>query len=94
MKDACDQAGVQFEAIRMDPDYITLRKGPERDREIAKILGNIEKASRIGVSVITYHWTVIPIRRNGDVEVVPLTEVIKETRRVPKELYDLSKVFE
>jgi 6-phosphofructokinase len=37
---------------------------------------------------------VIPIRRNGDVEVVPLTEVIKETRRVPKELYDLSKVFE
>ena len=37
---------------------------------------------------------VIPIRRNGDVEVVPLTEVIKETRRVPKELYDLTKVFE
>ena len=48
----------------MDPDYITLRKGPERDREIARIVGNIEKASRIGVSVITYHWTVIPIRRN------------------------------
>src|SRR6476659_3311808 len=55
MKDAGDQAGVVFEAIRMDPDYITLRKGPERDREIARILGNIEKASRIGVSVITYH---------------------------------------
>jgi len=65
MKDACDQSGVVFEAIRMDPDYITLPKGPERDREIARILGNIEKASRIGVSVITYHWTVIPIRRNG-----------------------------
>ena len=25
MKDACDQAGVMLEAIRMDPDYITLR---------------------------------------------------------------------
>ena len=37
---------------------------------------------------------VIPIRRNGDVEIVPLAEVVKETRRVPKELYDLSKVFE
>ena len=36
----------QFEAIRMDPDYITLRKGPERDRELAMILGNIEKASQ------------------------------------------------
>jgi phosphofructokinase-like protein len=37
---------------------------------------------------------VIPIRRNGDVEVVPLAEVVKETRRVPKELYELSRVFE
>jgi hypothetical protein len=37
---------------------------------------------------------VIPIRRNGDVEVVPLADVVKETRRVPKELYELSRVFE
>jgi hypothetical protein len=37
---------------------------------------------------------VIPIRRNGGVEVVPLADVVKETRRVPKELYDLSRVFE
>jgi 6-phosphofructokinase 1 len=37
---------------------------------------------------------VIPIRRNGEVEVVTLAEVIKETRRVPKEMYDLSRVFE
>jgi mannonate dehydratase len=64
MKDACDQAGVVLEAIRMDPDYITLRKGPERDREIDKIVRNIEKAARVGVRIITYHWTVIPIRRN------------------------------
>jgi 6-phosphofructokinase 1 len=36
----------------------------------------------------------IPIRRNGEVEVVTLAEVVKETRRVPKEMYDLSRVFE
>ena len=64
MKEACDQSGVMLEAIRMDADYITLRKGPERDREIDTIIHNIERASRVGVRVITYHWTVIPIRRN------------------------------
>jgi hypothetical protein len=37
---------------------------------------------------------VIPIRRNGEVDVVPLADVVKETRRVPRELYDLSRVFE
>src|SRR5439155_1417151 len=36
---------------------------------------------------------VIPVRRNGDIEVVPLTDVIKEQRRVPKELYELTQVF-
>jgi mannonate dehydratase len=64
MKDDCDRHGMTFEAIRMDSEYITLRKGPERDRAIENIIGNIEKASRVGVRVITYHWTVIPIRRN------------------------------
>jgi 6-phosphofructokinase 1 len=55
-------------------------------------------ATRLGVAavelIVQGKSGVIPIRRNGDVEVVPLTDVIKETRRVPKELYDLSKVFE
>jgi phosphofructokinase-like protein len=55
-------------------------------------------ATRLGTAavelIVDGKSGVIPIRRNGDVEVVPLTEVIKETRRVPKELYDLSKVFE
>jgi len=55
-------------------------------------------ATRLGVAavelIVEGKSGVIPIRRNGDVEVVPLTEVIKETRRVPKELYELSKVFE
>jgi len=64
MRDNCDRYGVTFEAIRMDPEYITMRPGPERDRELDIILGNIQKASQAGVKLITYHWTVIPIRRN------------------------------
>lgn len=64
MREDCDRRGVLIEAIRMDSDYITLPKGPERDRALATILGNIENAAKIGVKVITYHWTVIPIRRN------------------------------
>lgn len=54
-------------------------------------------ATRLGVSatelITSGKSGVIPIRRNGDVEVVPLSEVVKEQRRVPKELYELSKVF-
>jgi mannonate dehydratase len=64
MRDNCDKLGVVFEAIRMDAEYINLRKGPERDRRLESILGNIQKASQVGVKYITYHWTVIPIRRN------------------------------
>jgi len=55
-------------------------------------------ATRLGVAAVELVTAgksgVIPIRRNGDVEVVPLAEVVKETRRVPRELYDLSRVFE
>ena len=54
-------------------------------------------ATRLGVAavelVIDGRSGVIPIRRNGDVEIVPLTEVVRETRRVPRELYDLTEVF-
>ena len=64
MRDDCDRSGVVFEAIRMDADYIAMRKGVERNREIEIILENIRKASQAGVKLITYHWTVIPIRRN------------------------------
>ncbi|MBL8230799.1 MAG: mannonate dehydratase [Bryobacterales bacterium] len=64
MRENCDRMGVQLEALRMDAEYITMRPGPDRDREIEIIAGNVEKASKIGVKVITYHWTVIPIRRN------------------------------
>ena len=65
MRDNCDKAGMTFEAIRMDSEYIMLRSGPERDRRLDAIMGNIEKASKAGVKVITHHWTVIPIRRNA-----------------------------
>ena len=67
MKDNCDKYGVVFEAIRMDSDYIKLRKWPERDREIDTVVGNIRKAAQASVKIITYHWEVIPYRRNGKV---------------------------
>ena len=55
-------------------------------------------ATRLGVAavelVIGGKSGIIPIRRNGQVEVVPLAEVVKESSRVPRELYDLSRVFE
>lgn len=35
----------------------------------------------------------IPIRKDGDVRVVPLREVVKEQRTVPRELYELARVF-
>src|SRR5262249_39242944 len=65
MRDNCDKAGMTFEAIRMDSEYIMLPKGNERDRRLDAIIGNIQKASQVGVKVITHHWTVIPIRRNA-----------------------------
>src|SRR5438270_948502 len=36
---------------------------------------------------------VIPIRRDGGVQVVPLREVVAEQRQVPKDLYDLAAIF-
>ena len=55
-------------------------------------------ATRLGVEavelVVAGKSGVIPIRRNGDVDVVPLADVVKQTRTVPRELYDLSRVFE
>jgi 6-phosphofructokinase 1 len=55
-------------------------------------------ATRLGVEaaelVVAGKSGVIPIRRNGGVDVVPLADVVKETHRVPRELYDLSRVFE
>ena len=65
MKDNCDEYGVVLEAIRMDSDYIRMRKGQDRDREIDTIVENIRKAAQAGVRTVTYNWEVIPYRRNG-----------------------------
>jgi hypothetical protein len=35
----------------------------------------------------------IPIRKDGEVAIVPIRDVVAETRRVPRELYDLQLVF-
>ena len=64
-KDICDENNMVWEAIRMDSSYIYLAPGAERDRKIAEIIQDIQKASQVGVKVITMHWTMIPIRRNG-----------------------------
>ena len=55
-----------WEAVRMDSGYILIKKGPDRDRKLDQVAENISKASQVGVGIITYHWTAIPIRRNGE----------------------------
>jgi 6-phosphofructokinase 1 len=54
-------------------------------------------ATRLGIAavdaLVAGRSGVVPIRRNGEVEVVPLGDVIKETRRVPQELFDLTRVL-
>lgn len=65
MRDDCNKNNVVLEAIRMNSDYMQLPKGMERDREIEIIAGNIRKSVDIGVKIITYHWELIPFRRNA-----------------------------
>jgi ATP-dependent phosphofructokinase / diphosphate-dependent phosphofructokinase len=36
---------------------------------------------------------VVPVRRDGDVAVVGLADVVAEQRRVPRELYELTRIF-
>jgi 6-phosphofructokinase 1 len=36
---------------------------------------------------------VIPVRRNDDIEIVSIAEVVAQPRRVPAELYELTKLF-
>jgi mannonate dehydratase len=61
----CDKSGKTWEAIRMDSSYIYFKPGAQRDRKIESVISDIKKASSVGVKVITMHWTLIPIRRNG-----------------------------
>ena len=54
-------------------------------------------ATRLGVAAVDLiaegHGGQIPVRRDGEVAIVPIADVIAETRRVPRELYDLAGVF-
>ena len=54
-------------------------------------------ATRLGVRaadlICAGKGGVIPIRKDGGVHVVALADVVKETRRVPRELYELGQVF-
>jgi hypothetical protein len=35
----------------------------------------------------------IPVRQDGDIKIVSLRDVIRETRRVPESLFQLQRVF-
>jgi ATP-dependent phosphofructokinase / diphosphate-dependent phosphofructokinase len=54
-------------------------------------------ATRLGVAATDLlaegKGGLIPIRRDGQVAVVPLRDVIAETQRVPRELYELQQIF-
>jgi mannonate dehydratase len=65
MRDDCDKAGMTLEGFRMDSGYIVMKPGPERDRKLDQTIENIRKTSLVGVGLISQHWTMIPIQRNG-----------------------------
>ena len=67
MQDDCRTAGTILEGVRMDSVYIIMKPGPERERYLDIIRENIRKAAAAGISLISYHWTMIPIRRNAKV---------------------------
>ena len=54
-------------------------------------------ATRLGVAATDLlaegKGGLIPIRRDGQVAVVPLRDVIAQTQRVPRELYELQQIF-
>ena len=74
----------------------------------ATVLGHVQRggtpsavdriwATRLGVAatdlLLRGEAGVAPVRRDGEVKVVPLADLVAETRRVPRELYDLARVF-
>src|ERR1700739_2771300 len=65
MRDDCDKVGMTIEGFRMDSGYIVMKPGPERDRKLDQTIENIRKTALVGVGLISQHWTMIPIRRNG-----------------------------
>ncbi len=64
MQDDCRAADMVLEGIRMDSSYIAMEPGPDRNRYLDTICDNIRKANQAGVTLVSYHWTMIPIQRN------------------------------
>lgn len=64
-KEDLDKFNMAWEAIRMDSSYIYAKTLTDREKKLNEVIENIKKASAVGVKVITMHWTLIPIRRNG-----------------------------
>jgi mannonate dehydratase len=64
MQDDCRNAGMVLECIRMSSAYILMKPGPERERFLDTLRDNIRKVGQAGCTLISYHWTMIPIRRN------------------------------
>jgi 6-phosphofructokinase 1 len=54
-------------------------------------------ATRLGVAAVDLliegRNGVVPVRRDGGVAVAPLGDLVAETRRVPRDLYDLTRTF-
>ncbi len=65
MKDECDKVGMWMEAFRMDSGYIVLKDPSDQDKKLDQICENIRKTALVEVHIISQHWTMIPIRRNG-----------------------------
>lgn len=66
MQDDCRKANMVLEGVRMDSAYIIMKEGPKRNQYLDIIRENIRKAAAAGVSLISYHWTMIPIQRNRE----------------------------
>jgi mannonate dehydratase len=64
MQDDCHNAGMVLECIRMSSAYIAMKPGPDRERFLDTLRENIRKVSRAGCTLISHHWTMIPIMRN------------------------------
>lgn len=64
MQDDCQKADMVLEGVRMDSVYIIMKDGPMRERYLDIIRDNIRKAGAAGATLVSYHWTATPIRRN------------------------------
>jgi mannonate dehydratase len=64
MQDDCQKAGMELEGVRMDSAFIIMKDGPVREKYLDIIRNNIRKAGAAGASLVSYHWTATPIRRN------------------------------